>query len=87
MENPSLGVGKEVTITCENEGGNPAPSLALYVGEEQVVSSMPGGPAQYTFTVQAEHDTVQVYCTADNRMVHHAVHSQVQVIRLKCKIN
>jgi len=83
MENPSLGVGEEVTINCENEGGNPAPSLALYVGEEQVVSSMPGGPAQYTFTVQAEHDTVQVYCTADNSMVHHAVHSQVQVIRLK----
>ena len=85
MENPSLAVGEQVTLNCESGSGNPAPSLALYLGEEQVASSVAGSTAEYTFTVQTVHDTVHVYCTAHNSMVQYAVQSQVQVIRLKCK--
>ena len=85
MENPSLAVGEQVTLTCESGAGNPAPSLAVYLGEEQVASSVAGSTAQYTFTVQTVHDRVHVYCTAHNSMVQYAVQSQVQVLRLKCK--
>jgi hypothetical protein len=85
MENPSLAVGAQVTLTCESGSGNPAPSLALYLGEEQVASSVAGSTAEYTFTVQTVHDTVHVYCTAHNSMVQYAAQSQVQVLRLKCK--
>ena len=85
MENPSLAVGEQVTLTCESGSGNPAPSLALYLGGEQVNSSVAGSTSQYTFTVQTVHDRVHVYCTAHNSMLQYAVQSQVQVLRLKCK--
>ena len=85
LENSSLAVGEQVTLTCEIGSGNPAPSLALYLGEEQVASSFLGSTAHYTFTVQTVHDTVRVYCTAHNSMVQYAAQSQVQVLRLKCK--
>jgi len=83
MENPSIAAGQNITLSCQSVGGNPAPSLALYMGREQVGFSEAGSTAQYTLTVQPEHDQVQVYCTAHNRMVQTAVHSEVQVLRLK----
>ena len=85
VENPLVGAGEEVVLECSSTGGNPAPSLALYVGEEKVATSVSGSTLQYSLTVQPVHDTVQVYCTAYNTMVHTPVHSTVQVLRLKCK--
>ena len=85
VENPLLGVGEEVVVECSTTGGNPAPSLALYVGEQEVATTVSGSTIQYSLTVQPEHDSVQVYCTAYNTMVHTPVHSTVQVLRLKCK--
>ena len=84
-ENPSVSVGQYVTLSCQSGGGNPAPSLTLYLGGEQVGTSVTGSTAQYTFTVHTVHDTVQVYCTAHNRILQDAVQSQVQVLRLKCR--
>jgi len=83
VENPLVGAGEEVVLECSSTGGNPAPSLALYVGEEKVATSVSGSTLQYSLTVQPVHDTVQVYCTAYNTMVHTPVHSTVQVLRLK----
>eukprot|EP00092_Neocalanus_flemingeri_P038639 GFUD01042069.1.p1 GENE.GFUD01042069.1~~GFUD01042069.1.p1 ORF type:complete len:990 (-),score=267.58 GFUD01042069.1:133-3102(-) len=83
IENPSVAAGQNISLSCSSGGGNPAPSLALYLGGDRVVSSSPGSPAQYTWTVQPEHDSMQVYCTAHNKMAHTEVTSQVQVIRLK----
>jgi len=83
VENPLLGVGEKVVVECSSTGGNPAPSLALYVGEQEVATAVSGSTIQYSLTVQPEHDSVQVYCTAYNTMVHTPVHSTVQVLRLK----
>ena len=84
-ENPSVSVGDFVTLSCKSGGGNPGPALTLYLGGEIVGTSVPGSTLQYTFTVQTVHDAVHVYCAASSRMVEQAVHSQVQVIKLRCK--
>jgi len=84
MENPSLSVGQNLTMSCNSSGGNPAPGLALYLGPDMIVSSSAGSTAQYTLTVQTVHDTVQVYCAAHNRMSHSPVLSPVHLLSLKC---
>jgi len=78
-----VGVGEDVLLVCGSTGGNPAPSLHIHVGDEVVASTVSDSTVQYSLTVQPVHDKVQVYCTAENSMVHTPVHSPVQVIRLK----
>ena len=84
-ENPSVSKGDYVTLSCKSGGGNPGPALTLYLGGEIVGTSVPGSTLQYTFTVQTVHDAVHVYCAANSRRVNQAVHSQSQVIKLRCK--
>jgi len=79
VQNPSVAPGINVTISCQGGGGNPVPSLALYIGGERVQYST-DSTIQYSTTVQ---NSVQVYCTAHNTMVQSPVQSQVQLIRLQ----
>merc|ERR1719228_2367490 len=65
VENPSVSLGENLSLSCHGEGGNPTPSLALYIGGE-IVEQSTDSTIQYSTTVQTVHDSVQVYCTAAN---------------------
>ena len=83
--NPSVAVGESVIVSCQARGGNPAPSLSLYLGGNIVASREDGQELKYRLEVNEEHDGAQFQCGALNSMVHEIVLSHIQIIRLKCK--
>ena len=83
--NPSVAVGESVLVSCQTRGGNPTPSLSLYIGGEIVAKSDDGEELNYRLEIKEEHDGAQLQCGALNSMVYEIVPSQMQVIRLKCK--
>ena len=83
--NPSVAVGESITVSCQARGGNPAPSLSLYLGGDIVASTEDGLELDYRLEVNEEHDGALLQCGALNSMVHEVVLSQIQIIRLKCK--
>ena len=84
VDNPAVSVGEEVTLACHGLGGNPAPTVALYmngrrVGEEGLFSSA------YTFIAGQHHDGARISCGAWNTFHQDTVYSLYQVLTIKCK--
>jgi len=82
VDNPAVSVGEEVTLACHGLGGNPAPTVALYmngrrVGEEGMFSSA------YTFIAGQHHDGARISCGAWNTFHQDTVYSLYQVLTIK----
>jgi len=82
VDSPAVSVGEEVTLVCHGLGGNPAPTVALYVngrrvGEEGLLSSV------YTFLARQHHDGARISCGAWNTFHQDPVYSLYQVLTIK----
>ena len=84
VENPAVAVGQEVTLACHSLGGNPAPTVAFYLGGEQVGEEESVSGA-FTFTAGQQHDGVRMACVARNTVQEHPVYSLYQVLAIKCE--
>lgn len=84
VENPVVSVGQEVTLTCHGLGGNPPPTVHLYINGEKVgeEGNLSGA---FSFRAGQHHDRARISCAAWNSFHQYPVHSRYQVITLKCK--
>ena len=84
VENPAVAVGQEVTLACHSLGGNPAPTVAFFLGGEQVGEEESVSGA-FTFTAGQQHDGVRMACVAINTVQEYPVYSLYQVLAIKCE--
>ena len=75
--------GEVVTVTCEGQGGNPAPTLTLYLGADQLGDSAEGGISQ-SFVVGPQHEGMALVCQAVNSVMESPAES-TYLLNVLCK--
>ena len=75
--------GEEVRVSCESQGGNPEPTLSLYLGSEQLGSSATAAISE-SFVASPEHHEAVLACHAVNSVMDSPV-EQSLLLEVLCK--
>ena len=75
--------GEEVRVICEGAGGNPHPTLTLYLGSEQLAAEGQH-TISATFVASPEQDGLVILCQAQNEVMDSPVEEHLQ-LEVLCK--